>query len=215
MPVNTSEDAFFTYSFAGESQKIDFLGYTLDAKNCCFFLTQEKLVKCRLIVKVLSLLRSIKVKLLQRIIGFLNFACQLVPFFRSYIRPWNRLANFSASRRLHPDPGPLVYLWAIFFKGPLFYAWRSRVARHSVPCFVYATNSRVAGISGHGMFSFPLRSSRPIFEAEFLASLHGTYSHLPYSNKVCLIGDNTGVLYCLRKGSSRNFTANCFFAEFS
>ena len=37
-----------------------------------------------------------------------------------------------------------------------------------------------------------------IFEAEFLASLHGIYSHLPYSNKVCLIGDNTGVLYCLQ-----------------
>ena len=31
------------------SQTIDFLGYTLDAKNCCFVLTQEKLVKCRLI----------------------------------------------------------------------------------------------------------------------------------------------------------------------
>ena len=85
------------------SQKIEFLGYTLDAKNCCFVLTQEKLVKCTLIVKALSLLRSIKVKLLQRIIGFLNFACQLVPFFRSYIRPWYRLANFSASSRSRPS----------------------------------------------------------------------------------------------------------------
>ena len=56
-----------------------------------------------------------------------------------------------------------------------------------MPCFVDATNSRVAGISGNGMFSFLLRSSRPIFEAEFLASLYGIYSHLPYSNKVCLI----------------------------
>ena len=79
-----------------------------------------------------------------------------------------------------------------------------------MPCFVDATNSRVAGISSHGMFSFPLRSSRPIFEAEFLAFLYCIYSHLPYSNKVCLIGDNTGVLYCLRKGSSRNFIANCY-----
>ena len=38
-----------------------------------------------------------------------------------------------------------------------------------MPCFVDATNSRVAGISGHGMFSFPLMSFHPIFEAEFLA----------------------------------------------
>ena len=96
------------------SQKIDFLGYTLDAKNCCFRLTQEKLVKCRLIVEALFYLRSIKVKLLQRNIGFLNFACQLVPLFRSYIRPWYRLPNFSASHRVHPNPGPLVHLWEIF-----------------------------------------------------------------------------------------------------
>ena len=194
------------------SQTIDFLGYTLDAKNCCFVLTQEKLVKCRLIVKALSLLWSIKVKLLQRIIDCLNSACLLVPLFRSYIRAWYRLANFSASRRVRLDPGLLVHFLEIFFNGPLFYAWPSGVAPHSVPCFVDATTSRVAGISGHGMFSFPLRSSRPIFEAEFL---YGIYSHLPYSNKVFLIGDNTGVLYCLRKGSSKNFISNCFFAEFS
>ena len=166
-----------------------------------------------MIVEALSSLRSIKLKLLQRIIGFLNFACQLVPLFRSYIWPWYRLANFSASRRVCPDPGNLVHLREIFLNGPLFYAWPSRVAQHSMPCFVDATISRVAGISGHGMFSFPLRSSRPIFEAECLASFFGIYFHLPYSNKVCLIGDNTGVLYCLRKSSSRNFVSNCFFLQ--
>ena len=77
-------------------------------------------------------------------------------------------------------------------------------------CFVDATNSRVPGISGHGMFSFPLRSSHPIFEAEFLASLYAIYYHLPFSNKVCLIGGNTGVLYCLQKDSLRNLISNCF-----
>ena len=79
-----------------------------------------------------------------------------------------------------------------------------------MPCFVDATNSRVAGISGHRMFSLPLRSSRPIFEAEFLASLYGIYSYLPFSKNVCFIGDNTGVLYFLQKGSSRNLVSNCF-----
>ena len=78
----------FSKSCLIPSQKIDFLGYTLDAGNFCFVLTQEKLVKCRLIVKTLSLLRSIGVGLLRRILGFFNFACQLVPLFRSYIRPW-------------------------------------------------------------------------------------------------------------------------------
>ena len=64
--------------------------------------------------------------------------------------------------------------------------------------FVDIQISRVALISGRGLFSFPIKSSRSIFEAEFFASLYGIYSHLPYSNKVCLIGNNIGVLYCLR-----------------
>ena len=133
----------FSKSCLIPSQKIEFLGHTLDAVNRCFTLTQEKLVKCRLIVKALSLLTSVKVKLLQRILGFLNFACQLVPLFRSYIRPWYRFANLPAYR-VRPDPGPLVHLREIFFKGPWFYSSPSRVARRSVTCFVDATNSRVA-----------------------------------------------------------------------
>ena len=52
------------------SQTIDFLGYSLDARKCCFTLTQDKLFKCRLIIKCLFRLRSIGVKLLQRILGF-------------------------------------------------------------------------------------------------------------------------------------------------
>ena len=61
----------FSKSCLIPSQKIDFLGYTSDAKNRCFVFTQEKLVKCRMMIKALSLLRSIKVKLLQCILGFL------------------------------------------------------------------------------------------------------------------------------------------------
>ena len=36
------------------SQTTDFLGYSLDARKCHFTLTQEKLFKCRLIIKCLS-----------------------------------------------------------------------------------------------------------------------------------------------------------------
>ena len=69
-----------------QSQTIDFLGYSLDARKCRFILTQDKLFKCRLIIKCLSRLRLIGVKLLQRILGFLNFAVQLFPLERSFIR---------------------------------------------------------------------------------------------------------------------------------
>ena len=74
------------------SQTIDFLGYSLDAWKCRFTLTQEKLFKCRLIIKCLSRIRSIRVKLLQHILGFFNFALQLFPLGRSFIRPWYKLA---------------------------------------------------------------------------------------------------------------------------
>ena len=91
----------FAKSSLVPSQRIDFPRYFLDAKNCQFSLTQDKLFKCWLIVKCLSRLRSIRVKLLQRIVGFLNFVFQLFPFGRSFIRPWYKSANreFKISQR--------------------------------------------------------------------------------------------------------------------
>ena len=190
------------------SQTIDFLGYSLDARKCRFTLTQDKLFKCRLIIKCLSRLRSIGVKLLQRILGFLNFALQLFPLGRSFIRPWYKLASNFASSRVKLDPSPIAHLRDVFFKGPLFAFWPSGVAQPSLPCFVDATPSRVAGISGQGGFAFSLPAPCPIFEAEFLASSYGIGMYRPFSNNIHLIGDNLGVLYCLKRGSSRNLFAN-------
>ena len=198
----------FAKSLLIPSQTIDFLGYSLDARKCRFTLTQEKLFKCRLITKCLSRLRSIGVKLLQRILGFLNFALQLFPLGRSFIRPWYKLASNFASSRVNLDPSPLAHLRDVFFKGPLFAFWPSGVAQPSLPCFVDATPSRVAGISGHGGFAFSLPAPRPIFEAEFLASFYGIGKYRPISNNIHLIGDNLGVLFCLKRGSSRNLFAN-------
>ena len=190
------------------SQTIDFLGYSLDARKCRFTLTQDKLFKCRLIIKCLSRIRSISVKLLQRILGFLNFALQLFALGRSFIRPWYKLASNFASSRVKLDPSPLAHLRDVFFKGPLFAFWPSGVAQPSLPCFVDATPSRVAGISGQGGFAFSLHAPRPIFEAEFLASFYGIGMYRPISNNIHLIGDNLGVLFCLKRGSSRNLFAN-------
>ena len=113
----------FAKSLLIPSQTIDFLGYSLDAQKCRFRLTQEKLFKCRLITKCLSRLRSIGVKLLQHILGFLNFALQLFPLGRSFIRPWYKLASNFASSRVNLDPSPLAHLRDVFFKGPLFAFW--------------------------------------------------------------------------------------------
>ena len=82
------------------------------------------------------------------------------------------------------------------------------MAQPSLPCFVDATPSRVAGISGHGGFAFSLPAPRFIFEAEFLASFYGIGKYRPISNNIHLIGDNLGVLFGLKRGSSLNLFAN-------
>ena len=104
------------------------------------------------------------------------------------------------SSRVNLDPSPLAHLRDVFLKGPLFAFWPSGVAQPSLPCFVDATPSRVAGISGHGGFAFSLPAPRPIFEAEFLASFYGIGKYRPISNNIHLIGDNLGVLFCLNRG---------------
>ena len=62
--INFAKSSFIPF------QTVDFLGCSLDARKCRFTLTQDKLFKCRLIIKCLSRLHSIGVKLLQRILGF-------------------------------------------------------------------------------------------------------------------------------------------------
>ena len=59
-------------------------------------------------------------------------------------------------------------------------------------------------------FLSPLGLRVPSLRQNFWHLFYGIHSHLLYSNKVCLIGNNTGLLYCFRKGNSRNFTTNCY-----
>ena len=82
------------------------------------------------------------------------------------------------------------------------------MAQPSLPCFVDATPCWVAGIAGQGGFAFSLPAPHPIFEAEFLASFYGIGMYRPISNNIHLIGNNLGVLFCLKRGSSRNLFAN-------
>ena len=72
-------------------------------------------------------------------------------------------------------------------------------AQPSLPCFVDATPSKVAGISGQGGFAFSLPAPRPIFEAEFLASFHGIGMYRPISNNIHLIGDDLEFFFVSRE----------------
>ena len=202
----------FTKSVIIPTQVIDYLGYTLNAKNQCFQLQKSKLAKCQLILKGLSLLKSVSRKLMEQLLGFLNFIFTIVPLARSFIRIWydQLKSHITASSRMFFARSPLGPLREFIFSKSFLFPWFSRVPKHPLPCFVDATPLRVAGISGKGCFSRPLPSPTPIFEAELCAALTGIFYHLPFSNFIRLVGDNLGVLFVLRKGSCRNSTGNFF-----
>ena len=78
----------YTKSVINPTQVIDYLGYSLNAKNHCFQLQKGKLAKCQLILKGLSLLNSVSRKLMEQLLGFLNFIFTIVPLARSFIKIW-------------------------------------------------------------------------------------------------------------------------------
>ena len=72
----------YTKSVINPTQVIDYLGYSLNAKNQCFQLQKSKLAKCQLILKGLSLLKSVSRKLMEQLLGFFDFIFTIVPLAR-------------------------------------------------------------------------------------------------------------------------------------
>ena len=74
LAISISECAGFKINYSKSvilpTQAIDYLSYTLDAGRQCFCLQKSKLVKCKLILKGLSLLYSISRKLMEQLLGF-------------------------------------------------------------------------------------------------------------------------------------------------
>ena len=202
----------YTKSVISPTQVIDYLGYSLNAKNQCFQLQKSKSAKCQLIFKGLSLLESVSRKLMEQLLGFFNFLFIIVPLARWLIRIWydQLKSHIADSSCVLFDQSPLGPLREFIFSKSFVFPWFSGVPIHPLPCFVNRTPLCVAGISGKGCFSRPLPSSTPIFEAELCAALAGIFYHLPFSNFIWLVGDNLGVLFVLRKGSCRNSTGNFF-----
>ena len=101
--------------FASASQKND----VIYDENCLFYFTAGHILLERLEefgMENNSRLCSISVQLLQHILGFLNFALQLFPLGKSFIRPWYKLASNFASSRVKLDPSPLAHLRDVFLK---------------------------------------------------------------------------------------------------
>ena len=99
----------YTKSVIIPTQVIDYLGYSLNAKNQCFQLQKSKLAKCQLILKGLSLLTSVSRKLMEQLLGFFNFILTIVLLARWFIRIWyNQLKlHIADSSHVFFDRSPL------------------------------------------------------------------------------------------------------------
>ena len=113
----------YSKSVISPTQVIDYLGYTLDARNQCFCLQKSKLVKCKLILKGLSILNSVSRKLMEQLLGFFNFIFSIVPLARSFVRVWYDQLRLHTSHlsRIFFDRSPLGPLWEIIFAKLLFF----------------------------------------------------------------------------------------------
>ena len=202
----------YTKSVINPTQVINYLGYSLNAQSQCFQLQKSKLAKCQLILKGLSLLNSVSRKLMEQLLGFLNFIFTIVPLARSFIKIWydQFKLHIADSSGVLFDRSPLAPLRDFIFSKSFIFPCFSGVPKHPLPCFVNATPLRVAGISSKGCFSRPLPSPTPIFEAELCAALAGIFYHLPFSNFIRSVGDNLGVLFVLKKGHAEILQAISF-----
>ena len=131
----------YSKSIINLSQVIDYLGYTLDARRQCFCVQDSKLVKCQLILKAFTLLRSVRRKLMEQVLGFFNFIFTIVPLARSFIRVWydQLRLHVSDSSRIIFDQSPLGPLRDMLFSKSFVFPWLLGVPKHPLPCFVDAT----------------------------------------------------------------------------
>ena len=127
---------------------------------------------------------------MERILGFLNFCCQLVPIFRSLVRPWYTEWHNSGLNRMVFSHFPCQPLLKVLHPCKLVFSWSRGGNEQFFPVFVDATPFCVAGISGRGCFVRSLSPPLPIFEAELLAVAMGILYHVPFSNFLHVISDN-------------------------
>ena len=193
------------------TQRIEFLGLVLDSRSCTYYLTKAKESKFCLILIALSKLRSIRRKLMERSLGFLNFCCHLVPIFRSLVRPWYTEWHNSALNRMVFSHFPCQPLLKVLHSGKLVFSWSQGGNEQFFPVFVDATPFCVAGISGRGCFVRSLSPPLPIFEAELLAIL------LRVSCIMCLfliffmLFQTTRLLVCISQGLLTELGCKSYF----
>ena len=149
----------YSKSVISPTQVIDYPGYTLDARNQCFCLQKSKLVKCKLILKGLSILNSVSRKLMEQLLGFFNFIFSIVPLARSFVRVWydQLRLHTSHSSRIFFDRSPLGPLWEIIFAKTFVFPWRSGVPNSLCPVLLMQLLCEFPAFRAKAVFLGPFR----------------------------------------------------------
>ena len=189
-------------------QKLIYLGFLLDSSTCSFRISDQKRAKGLLILKVLERSRSVSVRSLQKVLGFYNFLCELVPYFRSFFRVWYSQLRICRSGRLYFSRLPLLAIRDLLTSPNFAKLWAGDLAEYPLICCSDATPAKVAFVSSRGVFSRSLPRQLPILQSEFLAGYIALNGNLQVSNNILLCADNLSVLYSIKKGASRSTPCN-------
>ena len=144
------------------TNRVSWYGFGLIRSNVCFSLTKAKRAKCMLFLSILNKINSISVRLLYWFLGFFNFICELVPYFKSFLWIWHNQLKSSKSNRLKFSRISVQAIWDLPTSPSFYRSWAGCLESEPLVCFSDATPSRVAFASDRGAFSKPLPLPLPI-----------------------------------------------------
>jgi hypothetical protein len=196
--------------------KLTFLGLELDTLSYQIRLPQDKLDQLKSEIQKFTTKKSATLRELQSLIGMLNFACNVVPPGRTFLR---RLINLTIGlkqphhhRKLNLEARADLKAWAVFlehFNGRAFFPSGTTHSSSSLHLFTDASNLGFGGTFGTKWFSHPFTSDwllYPIAVREFLPiviALEMWGSSLQNST-VVLHSDNLTVVQIINKNTSKD-----------
>ena len=209
LPIKSSKTVYPTTT-------LTFLGLELDTVKFEIRLPEDKLVTLRTEVQKLITQRSATLRQLQSLIGMLNFACQVVPPGRTFLR---RLINLTIGlkkpfhhRRLNSEAKADLKAWQIFldnFNGKAIFPTGITHSSSSLHLFTDASDLGFGCIFGRKWFFGQFSSDWLQFHIavrEFLPIVISLeiWCHQFHNSTVVLHCDNNTVVHVINKTTSKD-----------
>ena len=201
----------------GPLQCLEFLGYIIDILNAQIRLPQDKLQRCRDLIKAMLDKKRCRIRQIQSLAGLLQFACGVVVPGRAFlVRLYNLIcgrSNPNYSVPLNREVKKDLQLWLTFlneFNGVSLYKEQLFLSPQVLHIYTDASKSLgCGGVFGKHWFSVPWPSEWwslqnitflelvPIFLAV------QAWGHLLRDKYVVLHTDNQALSFCINKKTSK------------